>query len=176
MRRSTGARGEEREPNPPFGLDREPQIQAGRRNEQQQVDRPVGQPAPQPDPEPVTPQIGVVRTRHLVQVGHRLQQSRRTLRNHRHPVREVDVDGRFEPRPGHRDHDALLAANVADESNLSGQSRLIHELPGAIGGLAATRDIESCRNSYVADGDNGGSLRRGRPWRGSERTRSPRTR
>jgi len=91
-----------------------------------------------------------------MQVGHRLQQARRTPRNHRNPAREVDVDGRFEPGPGYGDDDALLATNVADKSNLSGQSRLIHELPGAIGGFAATRDVESCRNGYVADGYDGG--------------------
>src|SRR6185369_11270123 len=62
----------------------------------------------------------------------------------------------FEARPGHRNDDALLAANVADKSYLSGQSRLIHELPGAVGGLAATRDLESSRKSHVADSDHRG--------------------
>jgi len=66
-----GAGGEECDPSPPFGPDGEPQIHAGRRNEQQQIDSSIGQPAPQSDPEPVPTQISIVWARHLVQIGNR---------------------------------------------------------------------------------------------------------
>src|SRR5262245_33465709 len=120
---------EQHESGSPLRPNRVPEIEAGHRNEQQEVDGPVGEVAPDPGPEPVAAQIRVVGSWTLVQVGDRFERARPAARHGGGSRCHVDVYDGFNARLRNRNDDSLSTADVANEADLALDAGLIDDPP-----------------------------------------------